>query len=72
MQGSPSDPIDLPSGCRFKDRCPEQMPICDEQPLDWNVEQGREVACHLYYDHEEATGTGASGAAGEPVVSDDD
>jgi peptide/nickel transport system ATP-binding protein len=72
MQGSPSDPIDLPSGCRFKDRCPEQMPICDERPLDWGVEQDREVACHLYYDHEEATGAGAGVETEEPVVSDDD
>ena len=71
MQGSPSDPINLPSGCRFKDRCPDRMDICDERPLDWELDEDRQVACHLYYDHEEVTGsTGA--AAEEAVVSDDD
>jgi peptide/nickel transport system ATP-binding protein len=72
MQGSPSDPINLPSGCRFKDRCPERMPICDERPLDWELEgEDRQVACHLYYDHEDVAGS--SGAMNEEaVVSDDD
>lgn len=52
MEGRPSDPIGLPSGCRFKDRCPERMEICDKKPLLWDVDEERQVACHLYYDHE--------------------
>jgi peptide/nickel transport system ATP-binding protein len=71
MQGSPSDPINLPGGCRFKDRCPERMPICDERPLDWELDADRQVACHLYYDHEEVTSS-AGAAPEEAVVSDDD
>ena len=51
--GEPGNPIDLPAGCRFKNRCPERMDVCDYTP--WDVEpEGEEdhvVACHLYYDH---------------------
>jgi len=77
MSGSPSDPINLPPGCRFKDRCPDRMDICDVSPLDWELEDGdREVACHLYYDHEEVTGEGpeaaeAGGRSQEAAPGDD-
>jgi len=75
MSGSPSDPINLPSGCRFKDRCPDRMDICDTTPVDWELDEGdREVACHLYYDHEEVVGDAAdvTDTAGEaPAPSDD-
>ena len=55
VQGRPSDPINLPGGCRFKDRCPERMDICDADPAYLPVEEGADhhVACHLHYDHEE-------------------
>ena len=56
LEGSPSDPIGLGDGCRFRDRCPERMDVCEITPEDVEVENGdntaREVACHLYYDHE--------------------
>lgn len=42
------------SGCRFKDRCPERMDICDTTPRFPEVEPGHRAACHLYYDHREA------------------
>lgn len=51
LEGSPGDPIDLGEGCRFRDRCPERMEICDQTPIDVVTEDGRSVACHLYYDH---------------------
>lgn len=57
MTDNPSDPINLPEGCRFKVRCPERMDICDTMPLDVVQEadstDARQVACHLYYDHED-------------------
>lgn len=40
------------SGCRFKDRCPERMKICDEQPIFKQVEPDHSVACHLHYEHD--------------------
>jgi len=58
LRGTPSDPINLPGGCRFKDRCPERMDVCDRTPRSMETEDDAEhtVACHLYYDHEGATG----------------
>ena len=53
LEGSTPDPIDLGEGCRFRGRCPERMEICERTPRQITTEDGREVACHLYYDHEE-------------------
>ncbi len=52
MDGAPRDPINLGDGCRFKDRCPEAMDICDKTPRSVPVDEGT-VACHLYYEHDE-------------------
>ncbi|QLG29605.1 ABC transporter ATP-binding protein (plasmid) [Halorarum halophilum] len=51
--GEPGDPINMPKGCRFKNRCPERMEVCDHTPYDVppDGEDDRTVACHLYYDH---------------------
>lgn len=53
IEGSTPDPINLGEGCRFRDRCPERMDICEKTPLSIQQSPDREVACHLYYDHEE-------------------
>jgi len=60
MDGSPQDPIGLGPGCRFRDRCPDRMDICDVTPesitMNHNETQiDREVACHLHYEHDEIT-----------------
>lgn len=47
---------DLPKGCSFRDRCPEAMDICWEEPPEYAVDTDHVVKCHL-----------AKG--GEPVVS---
>jgi peptide/nickel transport system ATP-binding protein len=51
--GEPGDPVNMPEGCRFKNRCPDRMDICDHKPRDVELEdeQNHTVACHLYYDH---------------------
>lgn len=56
MEGAPRDPIGLGEGCRFRDRCPERMDICEVTPEFVDVEEDgvtdRRAACHLYYDHD--------------------
>ncbi len=53
IEGSPREPIGIGEGCRFRDRCPERMPVCDVTPAFVEVGDARRVACHLYYDHSE-------------------
>jgi len=53
IEGSTMDPIGVGSGCRFRDRCPERMDICEKTPKSVELDEDRRVACHLHYDHEE-------------------
>jgi peptide/nickel transport system ATP-binding protein len=42
-------PIDPPSGCRFRTRCPFAMDVCSQlAPPPVDLGDGRSVACHLY------------------------
>jgi oligopeptide/dipeptide ABC transporter ATP-binding protein len=44
-------PIDPPSGCRFRTRCPVAMDICSQvTPAPVQLTADRSVACHLYSD----------------------
>lgn len=53
LQGTPQDPVGLQGGCRFKDRCPHYMEVCEHDPILYPVGENHDVACHLYYDHDE-------------------
>jgi peptide/nickel transport system ATP-binding protein len=49
IAGDPPNPIDPPSGCRFRTRCAFAMPQCgDAVPPPVAVAIGHEVACRLY------------------------
>ena len=49
LQGELPSPINPPSGCVFRTRCPFAMEICGSVKPEWQeVEDNHFVACHLY------------------------
>ncbi|MFD2760984.1 ABC transporter ATP-binding protein [Lentibacillus juripiscarius] len=49
LDGELPSPVNPPSGCVFRTRCPYAMDICAEQKPAWKeVEQDHYVACHLH------------------------
>ena len=48
IPGDPPDPMNLPRGCRFANRCPVAMDICKQvEPALRPVSNGHSAACHL-------------------------
>jgi oligopeptide/dipeptide ABC transporter ATP-binding protein len=47
ITGQPPSLLDPPTGCRFKERCPVRMSVCDQEPPVFR-EDGRLVKCWLY------------------------
>jgi peptide/nickel transport system ATP-binding protein len=58
VESTPKEPVNLGKGCRFRDRCPEAMDICEKKPEFIEIENQKKVACHLHYDHEQTDGNG--------------
>ena len=57
LSGELPSPLNIPSGCAFRTRCPQAFARCaEERPALITVEGGAQVACHLY----------APAAGGEP------
>ena len=48
IKGEVPNPIYLPSGCSFHNRCPQMQEICTkEEPILKEKGNGRRVACHF-------------------------
>ncbi len=49
IDGLMPDPMELPDGCSFCERCPKRMAKCEKQhPSLVEIEKGHFVSCHLY------------------------
>jgi len=76
LGGEVGDAIDVPSGCRFHERCPDYIgEVCEteEPPLERKAAFGdaREVACHLYDPADDGAAATATEGESESTAADD-
>ncbi|MFI4878958.1 MAG: dipeptide ABC transporter ATP-binding protein [Steroidobacterales bacterium] len=49
LAGEPPSPLNPPSGCAYRTRCPHAIPVCREKVPAWEAVDGvRRVACHRW------------------------
>ncbi|MBR0656005.1 ABC transporter ATP-binding protein [Plastoroseomonas arctica] len=48
LSGDPPNPVNPPSGCRFRTRCPHAEDVCAaREPIDADLGGGHQAACHM-------------------------
>lgn len=47
LEGEPPNPLMLPKGCAFFNRCPNKMPVCAEERPQLIGDESHSAACHL-------------------------
>ncbi|TCZ67544.1 ABC transporter ATP-binding protein [Paenibacillus albiflavus] len=47
IEGTPPNMLQPPTGCPFKDRCPEAMDLCNHRPPYYHVGEGHRSMCWL-------------------------
>lgn len=53
LKGEIPSPLNPPSGCKFNNRCPYKMKICEEiDPELFTLDTNHKVGCHLYENKE--------------------
>jgi oligopeptide transport system ATP-binding protein len=65
IPGNPPNLLELPSGCRFRDRCSEATEQCCERPPLWIAEGGRTSRCFLPMEGGEIVAQGNDAEAAE-------